>query len=191
MTVKDQLKPKIDELATRPSENSFGISKQIDDMIAQMTEKNKIIQNLMSLQEHQQSQMELQRSELSSMKSWLDSKIAKNQQEMDDIKKENTNLRTSMEFQSSNIDNLQQEIESQLQINSNLELFQSNLQKMEKEFKAAIVKADPEKLYNKEMLVMNINQNKKITKLEEALEGFKTQQLKNYSGIEKKVGELY
>lgn len=42
---------------------------------------------------------------------------------MEDIKKENTNLRTSMEFQSSNIDNLQQEIESQLQINSNLELF--------------------------------------------------------------------
>ena len=45
---------------------------------------------------------------------------------------------------------------------------------MEKEFKAAIVKADPEKLYQKEMLVMNINQNKKIAKLEEALEGFKT-----------------
>jgi len=74
----------------------------------------------MSLQEHQQSQMELQRGELSSMKSWLDNKIAYNQQEMEDIKKENTNLRTSMEFQSSNIDNLQQEIESQLQINSNL-----------------------------------------------------------------------
>ena len=92
-------------------------------MIAQMAEKNKIIQNLMSLQEHQQSQMELQRGELSSMKSWLDNKIAYNQQEMEDIKKENTNLRTSMEFQSSNIDNLQQEIESQLQINSNLELF--------------------------------------------------------------------
>lgn len=47
-------------------------------MIAQMAEKNKIIQNLMSLQEHQQSQMELQRGELSSMKSWLDNKIAKN-----------------------------------------------------------------------------------------------------------------
>lgn len=41
---------------------------------------------------------------------------------------------------------------------------------MEKEFKAAIVKADPDRLYNKEMLVMNMNQNKKIAKLEEALE---------------------
>ena len=67
--------------------------------------------------------MELQRTEVASMKTWLDSKIVKNQQEMEDIKKENHNLRTSMEFQSSNIDNLQQEIASQLQINSNLELF--------------------------------------------------------------------
>ena len=55
---------------------------------------------------------------------------------------------------------------------------------MEKEFKAAIIKADsqinselksnsdPEKMHNKEMLVMNINQNKKIIKMEESLEAF-------------------